>query len=110
MSNLDDLRTVIELACLTEDRADAEQKALLNLAVKVDQDANRLTTTNKRQGDAWRLHRMVEGTRELIDRQQPVIIKAALREKLDRRADLWDRFHEQYQRGEWTAEMAEAGA
>jgi hypothetical protein len=110
VSQLDDLRAVIELACLTEDRSNDEQKALLRLAVKCDREANRLTATNNRTGEAWRLHRLVEGTRELIDDQKPVVLKADVRAKLDQKADNWDRFHEAFQRGEWTPEMAEAGA
>ena len=110
MSNLDDLRIVIELACLTEDRSDAEQRALLASAVRCDNEANKLTTGNRRDGPAWRLHREVEGTRELVDSQKAVVLKAEVRAKLDRRADNWDRFHVAFQRGEWTQEMAEAGA
>lgn len=110
MSVLDDLRIVVELACGTSDRDDHEQRALLHIAVRCDNDANRLTTTNHRNGPAWRLHRLVEDSRDLTGYQKPVKLKDTERAKLDKRADNWDRFHEAYQRGEWTVEMIEAGA
>jgi hypothetical protein len=51
VSNTDDLTTVIRLACLTEDRSDAEQRALLRVARKVDQEVNANVTGNDRMWD-----------------------------------------------------------
>lgn len=42
----DDLRMVVELALLTEDRTRAEQAALRRVAARVDRVHNRQTTTN----------------------------------------------------------------
>ena len=46
MSALSDLATVVELACLTEDRGPDEQRALLAVALGVDKDRGRFTVTN----------------------------------------------------------------
>lgn len=48
MTTLDDLTTVIRLACTIEDRADSEQRALLNIARGVDQELNKNIVTNRR--------------------------------------------------------------
>lgn len=92
MSVLDDQRAVIELACLTEHRSNAEQDALLRFAAKTDAAANRLTTTNHRTGPAWRLYRTVEATRVLYDDDKPRVVSKTL-DKLDVQADRWDRWH-----------------
>lgn len=46
--NADDLVAVVRLACLTEDRANAEQRSLLAVAERCDTELNKHTTTNKR--------------------------------------------------------------
>lgn len=109
MTALDDMTLVVELACLTEDRTDEEQRALLRVAARLDREANRFTTTNRRSGPASRLTRLVHDTRELVDDQRPVGLKAGELEKLEAHAALWDEFHEAFQRGEWTPAMIEAG-
>jgi hypothetical protein len=43
---LDDLALVVELACETECRTDADQRALLRVAHKVDTERAKQTTTN----------------------------------------------------------------
>lgn len=48
MSELDDLRTIIELASVTESRTKKEQSALRRVAKKVDREWNKQTGTNKR--------------------------------------------------------------
>lgn len=48
MRKIEQLAVVIELACLTEDRSKKEQKALLDVARRVDRERNRLTLTNPR--------------------------------------------------------------
>lgn len=93
MSALDDLRSVIELACNVEDRSDDEQRALLRVAVKTDNEANKLTVSNRRQGPAWRLHEIAESTRVLADDEKPISVADKDRAKLDRRADEWDEAH-----------------
>lgn len=46
--NTDTAETVLRLACLTDDRSPGEQKALAELAWRIDQKRNALVTTNKR--------------------------------------------------------------
>lgn len=46
MSALDQLALVVRLACLTEDRDNTEQKALLAVAERVDKEWNAQTITN----------------------------------------------------------------
>ncbi len=46
MTKLEQLRLVIELACLTEDRTKAEQTALLAIAHRADSDANAQVSNN----------------------------------------------------------------
>lgn len=46
MSELDRLGTVLDVACQTEDRTGAEQRAMLDLALRVDLDRGKFTTTN----------------------------------------------------------------
>jgi hypothetical protein len=86
---LDDQRAVIELACLTEHRSNAEQDALLRVAAKAEAAANALVVTNKRSGPAWRLYDFVEETRCLEDGDRPRAV-AKLAAKLREKADRWD--------------------
>jgi hypothetical protein len=46
MTKLDDLATVIDLACLTEDRDPGEQRALLALALDADMDRGAFLSSN----------------------------------------------------------------
>lgn len=85
MSRIDDLITVIELACLTEDRSNQEQLAMLRIARWVDNEANKNTVDNKwmwgdkagspdavRQRPPLCLENMVDQSRVLVDNQKPV--------------------------------------
>jgi len=98
VSNLDDLVTVIRLACMTEDRSDTEQKALLRLARKADKEWNAMTVTNRKTWEhrpvngepAWVLLRdllyledEVQRSRELVDNQKRVTLPEKGRWKLD---------------------------
>lgn len=88
MSARDDLATVVELACLTEDRTDAEQRALLRVARRLDEDANANTVGNHKwwglnagsvtalvQRRLSTLERHVEATRVLDEGQHEVRLK-----------------------------------
>lgn len=89
MTAHDDLVEVVRLACLTADRSDVEQRALLRVAERLDRAANRDTTTNQRSGPASRLYREAEATRELVDDQRPQAKQATL-DKLDAGAARWE--------------------
>jgi hypothetical protein len=84
---LDDLTTLLELACLTEDRTDREQDAMLRVAAKVDTQANALTVTNRRSGPASRMYFEVAQTR---DPDQPTRMNAKTADKLRAQAERWD--------------------
>lgn len=84
MSHADDLRTVLMLACETEDRTPSEQRALLRVAVKADRAANAQTVTNRREGGAWRLTALVESTGSPL-------LADSVRLRVNERADRWDR-------------------
>lgn len=94
MSALTDLRCLIELASLTEDRTDGEQRALLRLALRVDLDANKLTVTNRRDRTepAWRLVGVVLGTRELIDGQHEVSLSTQDARRWLQSVEQWEAF------------------
>lgn len=47
MRRLEEMRVVLEVACLTSDRSFAEHKAMLSLAKKLDKEANAQTTANQ---------------------------------------------------------------
>lgn len=101
MTALDDLRAVIGLACLTEDRSDDEQRALLRVAARVDNECNALTTTNPRctriasrlrgLGPATQFAALVDSTRVLDVGQKPVALPAKKLAQLERRAAEWER-------------------
>lgn len=63
MTAINDLTLLVELACLTEDRTDHEQDALLRVAASVDRKANALVVTNRRSGPPSSLYERVAGTR-----------------------------------------------
>lgn len=48
MTVADDITVAIRLACLTEDRSDLEQRALLRIARSVDNELNANVVTNRR--------------------------------------------------------------
>lgn len=92
MSVVRDLRATIELACLTEDRTNEEQRALLRMALRADNQANKLTVTNGRDRTepAWRLLALVYSTRELVDDQRPVSLKADVEARWLAHVEAWD--------------------
>ena len=53
MSALDDLATVVRLACETESRTRGEQAALLRLAAKVDAEWNKQARTSPKYAKTW---------------------------------------------------------
>lgn len=88
----DQLRTVVEVACLTADRAPAEQRALLAAATHVENDLNKATNRNlARRADqpACTLVDLVESTYDPADEGRPVAVNAAVRAKLERRRQRW---------------------
>ena len=86
MTALDDMTRVLEVACLTADRSNEEQDAMLRVAARLDQQANALTVTNRRQGWAQRSYRLVAETRE----DEPSRVNAKTLAKLDEQADRWN--------------------
>lgn len=91
MTVADDLTVAIRLACLTEDRTDAEQRALLRIARQLDNELNANVVGNsnmwgphagssyaERQRPASALELHVDSTRVLSrcasDRQHPVAL------------------------------------
>ena len=85
MTALDDLTTVLEVACLTEDRSDQEQDAMLRVAAKADSQLNAQVVTNKRDGGASRLYEMVAETRD-----GPPRTNAKTAAKLEAQAQRWE--------------------
>lgn len=87
MAHADDLELVVRLACLTEDRARDEQRALLRLAVKVEAEYNASTTRNMKA--RWDLPPCtlvdeVECSHRPGD-SDPILLSAKDRERVDRR-------------------------
>jgi hypothetical protein len=90
MTRWEDEETVIRLACLIEDREDSEQRSMLRMAARLDQEYNRATTSNKK--GPWdmdrpdpiqvrpvsRLYDLVQETRTVDpdEGQHHVVIKA----------------------------------
>lgn len=89
MSAVDDLALAVGLACLTEDRDDREQDALLRLAARVDTQRNALTVTNRREGPASRLYLAVSATRAPHAGPGRANTKTAV--KLAAQAERWER-------------------
>lgn len=87
MSAAENLAVVLDLACLTEDRTNQEQDALLRVAARVDAQRNALVGTNKRTGPASRLYFVVAQTR---DAEQPTRSNAKTASKLAEQAARWD--------------------
>jgi hypothetical protein len=89
---LDDQVLVVQLACLTADRAPAEQRALLNIAKRAELELNSVTTRNLRARGAdaspsW-LVDDVEGSYEPTD-GRPVALSAKDRARIDRQRRLF---------------------
>jgi hypothetical protein len=65
----DELKLVVELACLTEARSDDEQRALVAVAWRCDQEHNRDTVTNRARRDPefklWDVTSYAVSSREL---------------------------------------------
>lgn len=89
MTNTDQLVTVLEVACLTEDRSPGEQRALLALALRLDSDRG-----------AWMAHNpdlapptLVAHVEATYDPSsgKPVSLTAAQREKYNRLCARWSR-------------------
>lgn len=78
MSVHDDIALVVQLACLTEDRTNQEQLALLRIARKADNDANKNTVGNHRMwgigAGSKRAERQIPESRleELVDKSRCV--------------------------------------
>lgn len=88
MTVRDDLETVVNLACLIEDRTDNEQRALLRVARRVDKESNANVIRNRRMWGAQAgfdgaerqmplsdLEGLAEETRVLVDNQREVHLK-----------------------------------
>lgn len=94
---------VLRLACLTECRTDAEQRALLATAYRVDTDINRCMTNNRTMWASlnrapWmyrlkplsRMVELVEQTRVLEDGDKVVQLPPKQRESLAKRFKEWE--------------------
>lgn len=98
MTRNDQLALVIRLACETEDRTDEEQRALLDLAWKCDQEHNQNTTVNfyrrdRRTGEDradFVLQDLVTRVEATRDRDQRVLTKP----------NRWEATWERWERGE----------
>lgn len=95
MTKLDDLETVVRLACLIEDRAPTEQRALLNVAASVEQERNATTTRNLRARWGEPPCLLVEEADASYNpgKDRPVRLSSALRAKLERRRAHWVEAH-----------------
>lgn len=72
MRFVDQLATVVELACGCEQRSNAEQRDLLAVAHKVDRERSKQTTTNPCQVAPY-LERLVDESRVLEEGDRRVI-------------------------------------
>lgn len=78
MSAEDDIAMVVQLACLTEDRTNQEQLALLRVARKADNEANKNVVGNHRmwgqRAGSTRAERQIPESRleELVDKSRCV--------------------------------------
>jgi len=73
VTNRDDPEVVLGLACLTESRTDAEQKALLRVAKKLDRDLTKQTITNRHPKPAHWVDEVMF-SRVLYDDDKPVAL------------------------------------
>lgn len=93
MKNSEQLEHVVRLATLTEDRTDAEQRALLRVAFRVDMELNSCTSRNfeaRRGMRSSRLLREVLDTRELVDAQREVLLPDKDWQRWLRKVAEWD--------------------
>lgn len=109
MTKLEDLAAVVELACLIEDRSDAEQRALLRTAMQVDNERNKFTVTNKRTGPASKLLAYALTTRVIVDDQREVMLSGKAVQACVDRAARWDRWRDEYLRVGYTQAMRDDG-
>lgn len=87
MTRNEQLALIIELACLTEDRTDAEQRALIDFAWRCDVEHNQNTITNReRRKPGFELQDLVTIVMETRDRDQRVLAPPKGWEK---RWELW---------------------
>lgn len=107
--NLDDLVTVVRLACLTEDRSNTEQRALLRVARKADTIWNKSTNGSTwervvprgmppgfvRLRDLLVLEDEVDRSRELVDDQRSVKLPEKGRWKMDQTMPVYVRVDDQ---------------
>lgn len=96
MTRNQQLATVINLACLTEDRSDDEQRALIACAWDCDREHNKNTTNNReRRKPGFRLQNLVEladTTRDIQDSQKKI-------PPPKRWAETWKRWREELSYG-----------
>lgn len=92
MTDLERRRLVLEVALLTEDRSREEQRALLDFALRLDNEANRLTVTNRRPRDepAYVYVLAVTGSWRPSKPSRPVTLTATEREGWQKRVNRWD--------------------
>lgn len=82
MTALDDLETVVRLACAVDDRTTQEQRALLRIAVNVERERNARTVTNSRAGPACELV-------DEVEHGQRVVLSAKVRAQVEQRRARW---------------------
>lgn len=75
MTRLDDLEAVVQLAFVTEDRTDAEQRALLRVCDDIDRQRNKQTVVRTNYTGTSRLYDEAQATRVLVDKQRHVELK-----------------------------------
>lgn len=92
MTDLERRRNVCELALLATDRTRTEQQALLQYALRLDNDANRLTVNNSRpRGEpAFTYVLAVEATWEPAQICKPVTLTAKQRSAWELRVERWE--------------------
>lgn len=88
MSREEQLAVVVQLACLTEDRAGSEQRALLDTALRLEAKRSAFTSVGERPQPPW-LTRYVEETYRPSEGRR-VELTTAQRQKLERIESSWD--------------------
>lgn len=101
MAALDDLETVLQVACLTEDRSPVEQRALLRVAVKIEAARNASTTqalTARWGQPPCTIVDEVEATYQPPEEGRPAALTTADRQRVDRRRAGWLKAHDEARR------------